>query len=62
MERFIQLNLRNDREKAEAENLPKLETEEPVEVDRRLNRIANMAARKAAREFGRQRSSGIFSK
>jgi hypothetical protein len=61
MERFIQLNLHNDSEKAEAEKLPRPEGNEPVEIDKKLNRIANKAAHKAAKEFTHG-SSGIFSK
>jgi len=59
MERFIQLGLLNEREKAAAENLPKPENR--IENEKKLKRIAKMAAHKAAREYSR-RGSGLFSK
>ena len=63
MERFIQLNLNTPSEKTEATNLPETERKEPEseEEARRLSRIANRAAHKAASEYSRS-SSGIFSK
>ncbi len=61
MEQLIQLNLHIDSEKPEAEHLPKPEDKDSVEREKRLNRIANMTAHKAAKEFARQRL-GIFSK
>jgi hypothetical protein len=64
MKPIIQLHLHSDSEKAKAENLPKLAGEElkpSEEVRKRLDRIADKAAHKAAAQFGRYRS-GIFSK
>lgn len=63
MERFIQLNLQTPSEKTEATNLPE---PEPKDVDaeeeaKRLSRIANRAAHRAASEYSRG-SSGLFSK
>ena len=63
MERFIQLNLHSDDQRAEIADLPKpepRETDSPV-ISRRLNRIINRAAHKAATGFGRTGSS-LFSK
>lgn len=61
MEDLIQLNLHSDSEKPEAEHLPRPEDSDSVERQKRLNRIANMTAHKAAKEFARERI-GIFSK
>ncbi|HEY2466982.1 MAG TPA: hypothetical protein VGI45_03945 [Terracidiphilus sp.] len=64
MERFIQLNLRSDSEKAAADNLPNRESKElepPVIGSKRLNKILKKAAHKASAEYGRS-SSGVFSK
>jgi len=61
MERFIQLNLHSDREKAEAENLPRPENRDPAEVEKKLKRFARTAAHKAAKEYSRS-GSGVFSK
>ena len=61
MEQLIQLNLHIDSEKPEAEHRPKPEDKDSVEREKRLNRIANMTAHNAAKEFARQRL-GIFSK
>ena len=63
MERFIQLNLQSDRQKAEPANLPNPEPKdpEPPVSSKRLHLLVNKAAHKAATEFGRN-SSGIFSK
>jgi hypothetical protein len=61
MERFIQLNLHSDREKAEAENLPKTENRDPAEVEKKLKRLARTAAHKAAKEYSRS-GTGVFSK
>lgn len=63
MERFIQLNLNTSSEKTEAPNLPEPARKEPdaAEAAKRMNRIANRAAHKAATEFSRSKS-GLFSK
>jgi hypothetical protein len=61
MENFIQLNLHIDNEKPEAEHPPRPEDRDSVEREKRLNRIANMTAHKAAKQFARERM-GIFSK
>lgn len=63
MERFIQLNLQSDSQKAEPANLPNPESKEPESpvLSKRLHRLADKAAHKAATEFGRNKS-GIFSK
>ncbi len=63
MERFIQLNLHSDGERAEAPSFfhPERKDPESPQIGKRLNRIVNKAAHKAASEFGRSRS-GIFSK
>ena len=61
MERFIQLNLHSDKEKAEAENLPKPENRDPAEAEKKLKRLARAAAHKAAKEYSRS-GSGVFSK
>lgn len=61
MERLIQLNLPREGQKAEAESVPNSERKEPAAFGKRLNRIVNKAAHKAAMEFGRSKS-GIFSK
>ena len=63
MEHLIQLNLQSDSQKAELANLPNpehKEVESPV-LSKRLHRLVNKAAHKAASEFGRSKS-GIFSK
>lgn len=63
MEHFIQLNLHSDGERAEAPSFfrPERKDLEVPAIGKRLNRILNKAAHKAATEFGRSRS-GIFSK
>ena len=63
MERFIQLNLHSESEKPEPANLPNPERKEPEPSvsSKRLKRLVNKAAHKAATEFGRNKS-GIFSK
>jgi hypothetical protein len=62
MKPLLQLNLQSNSEKAEAANRPKPEPEEPEpDVVRRLNRMANRVAHKAATEYGRN-TSGIFSR
>ncbi len=62
MERFIQLNLQSDSQKAEPANLPAPEGKaEPPVLSKKLHRLANKAAHKAASEFGRNKA-GIFSK
>jgi hypothetical protein len=61
MERFIQLNLRDDSAKAEAVNSSNSETKSPTVTDKTINLMANKAAHKAASNFARS-NSGIFSK
>lgn len=63
MDRFVQLNLRSDGEKIDTANLPKSEEKEPSPpvMSKRLHRLLNKAAHKAASEYGRSKS-GIFSK
>ena len=63
MERFIQLNLRDEKENANAANLPKPEAKEPEPpvLGKRVHKLLNKAAHKAASEYGRS-GSGIFSK
>ena len=63
MESLLQLHLESDPRKLETENLTKAENEEPKPVvsSKRLSRIMNRAAHKAAGEYGRG-GSGIFSK
>lgn len=63
MDSLLQLHLQSDNPKPEAAGPPKPESEEPKPVveSKRLNRIINRAAHKAASEYGRN-SSGIFSK
>ena len=63
MERFIQLNLQSGSDKAEPANLPNSERKEPEPpvLSKRLHRLVNKAAHKAAAEFGRSKS-GLFSK
>jgi hypothetical protein len=61
MERFIQLDLHSVREKAEAENLPRPESNDSVENEKKLKKLARLAAHKAANEYSR-RGSGLFSK
>lgn len=66
MERFIQLNLRSDSEKAAAENLPnpqsrEQEQESPVIASKRLNKMLKNAAHKASAHYGRS-NTGVFSK
>ena len=63
MDRFIQLNLKRDSETAEPANLPDAERKEPEQpvLSKRLHRLVNKAAHKAATEFSRN-SSGVFSK
>ncbi len=63
MDSLLQLHLQSDNPKPEAEKLSKPENEEPkpVVTSKRLNRIMNRAAHKAATEYGRS-GSGIFSK
>lgn len=60
---ILQINLHDEREMAEATNLPRPVRTEPEtpEERKKLEAIANRAAHKAAAEFGRYRSS-IFSK
>ena len=64
MEHFIQLNLHSDGERAKAPSFFKPERKDPEApvIGRRLNRILNRAAHKAATEFGRSRSGIFFSK
>lgn len=61
MERFITLNLQNASGKAETENPSKPADKGSEALGKSLNRTANMAAHKAARDYARS-SSGIFSK
>jgi hypothetical protein len=63
MESILKLNLQSDREKMEASSLPTQESEEPKPMvpSKRLNRIVNRAAHKAAIHTSRG-GSGIFSK
>lgn len=64
MERFIQLNLRSDSEKAAADNSPNpgyKEPETPVVGSKRLNKLLKKAAHKASAEYGRS-GTGMFSK
>jgi hypothetical protein len=63
MERFIQLNLRDEKENANAASLPKPEVKEPGTpvLGKRVSKLLNKAAHKAAGEYGRG-GSGIFSK
>ena len=63
MERFIQLNLQTNTGKVEPANLPDAERKEqetPI-LSKRLHRLVNRAAHKAATEFGRNKS-GIFTR
>lgn len=65
MERFIQLNLRSDSEKAAADNSPNpgyKEPESPLTGNKRLNKMLKKAAHKASAEYGRGGKGGIFSK
>ena len=61
MESLLQLHLESQKAKPEADNLPKPEKDEVIVPSKRLNRIVNRAAHKAATEF-RKGGSGIFSK
>ena len=63
MERFIQLNLRDENEKAGPASLPsdQQKVQEPPVIGKRVNRLLNKAAHKAASQYGRS-GSGIFSK
>jgi hypothetical protein len=65
MERFIQLNLRGDSEKAGEANVSaqeRKEPEPPVISSKRVSRMVNRAAHKASGEYRRGASGGIFSK
>lgn len=64
MERFIQLNLRGDSEKAGEANVSAQERKEPEPpvISKRVNRMVNRAAHKASGEYRRGGSGGIFSK
>lgn len=64
MERFIQLNLGSDSEKAGEANVPNQERKEPEPpvISKRVNKMINRAAHKASTEFRRGGSGGIFSK
>ncbi|MGA8043232.1 MAG: hypothetical protein WCA37_10545 [Terracidiphilus sp.] len=63
MKPLLQLNLHDEREKAEVLNPPQPETKEQhaTTTEKRLNRIAAKAAHRAATEY-RRSSSSIFSK
>ncbi|HEV2214886.1 MAG TPA: hypothetical protein VGR64_06320 [Terracidiphilus sp.] len=62
MKPFLELNLRDDRDKPAAPALNKPESEEPrpAPVAKRVNRLANKAAHRAATHSGT--GSGLFSK
>lgn len=66
MESLLQLHLQSDSEKAEAVNLPRQEPEreepKPLVPGKRLHQMMSRAAHKAATEFSRSGSGGIFSK
>lgn len=63
MERIIQINLKNDTEKVLPANLPNSDRKEPESSPsrKRLHRLLDKAAHRAAAEIGRNRI-GIFSK
>ena len=64
MESLIQLNLRSDKPNPEPDNPPDAERkdeEAPVLMSKRLHRLMNKAAHKAAADLNRNRT-GIFSK
>lgn len=63
MESILKLNLQSDSEKPQAPGLPTPEREEPKPMvpSKRLNRIVNRAAHKAAIHMNRG-GSGLFSK
>ena len=63
MDRFIRLNLQSDTQDSEPANLPNPERKEaePAVLSKRLHRLVNKAAHKAAVEYGRNKS-GLFSK
>lgn len=63
MTNFLQLNLQQPDKKPDDANLPRPEgvQAQPVVSEKKLSRIANRAAHKAAGHFGRS-GSGIFSK
>jgi hypothetical protein len=64
MQTFLQLNLQTPEKKPEDANTPRPEGEQaqPTEAEhKRLNRMANQAAHKAAKVYGRG-GSGLFSK
>ena len=63
MQTFLQLNLQVPERKPEDANPPKPEGGEvrPLEEGKKLNRMANRAAHKAATVYGRS-GSGLFSK
>lgn len=63
MQTFLKLNLQVPDKKPEADQPPTPEGEQPQAgvSDKRLNRMANQAAHKAAKVYGRS-GSGLFSK
>lgn len=63
MDSLLRLNLQNADKPSETANLPITQEEKPRPpvVGKRLNRIANRAAHKAAKSFARSTSS-LFSK
>jgi len=63
MDSLLQLHLQSDPAKPEAANPQKPENEQPelMVTSKRLNKIINRAAHKAATEY-RKGASGIFSK
>lgn len=64
MTTFLQLNLQQPDKKPEDANLPKSEGDQAQQLvsGKKLSRIANRAAHKAAGVYGRGGGSGIFSK
>jgi hypothetical protein len=63
MTTFLQLNLQQPDKKPEDANLPNPQdtTPNPIEEGKKLNRMANRIAHKAAKVYGRS-GSGLFSK
>jgi hypothetical protein len=63
MKPMLQLHLQSESEKAEAQNLPRQEPEEPRSLapSKRLNKFVNRVTHKATSHAGRG-GSGIFTK
>ena len=63
MQTFLQLNLQQPDKKPEDASLPKPQDAgpNPLEEEKKLNRMANRIAHKAAKVYGRS-GSGLFSK